>query len=327
VRSLAAILSAAMLGSITVVGLPSAGAGAAGSPARAAGTGCVEVQTLTYTRAQDAPDSATQCVLRVALSEAARAIAPGSARPGGPRAVPATTTSDGYPTVGKLTFNADGVLSLNCTGTVINGTDAANNEELMVTAAHCIEGVYDDVPYTSTDLAFSPMWNNGKSPYGTWTVSKVFLNSWMDCPIPLFDCSTNPANDYAIVVLNPQHGKGVGKITGAAGWSVNQPGTVANVTLAGIPETSSDTLTCVSGTTTVTESGDTYRTATTPGFTDGTSGGPWFTGFNATTGLGTLIGDIGGYEGGGPSSGSPSYSSYWNSGFATLVSDGVADEG
>jgi hypothetical protein len=107
-------------------------------------------------------------------------------------------------------------------------------EELIVTAAHCIEGVTDGIPYTSTDLAFSPMWHNNQVPFGTWTVHKVFLNSWMTCTIPLVDCHTNPANDYAVIVLNPHNGKGVGDVTGANGWSVNQPATLSNVTLAGI---------------------------------------------------------------------------------------------
>jgi V8-like Glu-specific endopeptidase len=210
---------------------------------------------------------------------------------------------------------------------VLQGTAATNGEDLIVTAAHCIEGVADGVPYTSTDLAFSPMWHDNQEPYGTWTVNKVFLYSWMDCAIPVIDCRTNPENDYAVIVLNPQNGKSVGDITGADGWSVNQPATIDDVTIAGIPGSSSGTLTAVANTTTVSESGDSYRMATTPGFTDGTSGGPWLKGFNATTGIGTLIGNTGGYEAGGPSSGSPSYSDSWTGNFATLVGQAVAYEG
>jgi V8-like Glu-specific endopeptidase len=274
-----------------------------------------------------APASATRCVRESSLREAAAILAVRAVRPHVPGAVAATTSSEGYPAIGKLTFDADGVLSLNCTASVINGTSAVNNEELALTAAHCIEGVEDGIPYTSTDLAFDPMWNNNEDPYGSWSVEKVFLNSWMSCEVPVVDCSTNPLNDYAIVVLNPQDGEGVGDITGANGWTINQPDTIDNVTIAGIPGTSSDLLTTVTGIDTVTESGSTYREATTPGFTDGTSGGPWLTGFDTATGLGTLVGDIGGYEEGGPSSGSPSYSDYWNSEFATVVSDAVSYEG
>jgi hypothetical protein len=74
---------------------------------------------------------------------------------------------------------------------------------------------------TATDLAFSPMWHNGQSPLGVWSAQKVFLNSgWMHCPVPVLDCGTNPLDDYAIIVLSPQNGKGIGTITGADGWSL-----------------------------------------------------------------------------------------------------------
>jgi V8-like Glu-specific endopeptidase len=250
------------------------------------------------------------------------------ALPGTSREMPAPTASAGVPTIGKLTFNADGVLSLNCTATVIKGTAAPNNEELILTAAHCIEGTTGGIPYTSTDLAFTPMWHNNTAPYGTWTAKKVFLNSgWMHCTIPLVDCGTNPADDYAIIVLNPQNGTGVGDITGADGWSINQPSTIKNVTVAGIPGNSPDTLFSTANTVTVTESGHPYRKATTPGLTDGSSGGPWLQGLNTTTGLGVLLGDTGGYEQGGPSSGSPSYSTTWAGDFAAVVKDAVSFEG
>jgi hypothetical protein len=321
----------------------------------ARGSGCPAVQALAFSATQDAAALDYWTAARIgaagAFSQAAvdklgrsrrapESAAPVPAAQCGPRApavsragafVPpqaaATTSSDGYPTVGKLTYEVDGVLSLNCTATVLQGTAAANNEDLIVTAAHCIEGVEDGVPYVSTDLAFSPMWHDNTEPYGTWSVSKVFLYSWMNCVIPIIDCGTNPENDYAVIVLNPRNGMGVGDVTGADGWSVNQPGTLDNVTIAGIPGSSSDTLTTVANATTVSESGDSYRTATTPGFTDGTSGGPWFEGFSASTGRGTLIGDTGGYQEGGPSSGSPSYSDYWTGNFAALVSQAVAYEG
>ena len=65
-----------------------------------------------------------------------------------------------------------------------------------------------------------------------------------------------------------------------------------------------------------------------PGLTDGSSGGPWFQDFSSTTaGLGVLLGDTGGFEQGGPSSGSPSYANYWTSDFATVVKNAVSYEG
>jgi hypothetical protein len=289
--------------------------------------GCVKVQTLTYGGAPGArPVSARQCVPEAGLITAASARAP---QAGAPRAVASSgTATREIPTVGKLTFHVDGVVSLNCTATVIDGTAATNNEDLIVTAAHCIEGTIGHVAYTSTNLVFSPMWHNGKNPFGTWTVKKVFLNSgWLTCSIPLVNCKTNPLYDYAVIVLNPKNGKGVGDITGADGWSVNQPKSIAGVTIAGIPATSAGTLVTTANTATVTESGEPFRRAATPGFTDGSSGGPWLKNFSTKTNLGVLIGDTGGFEQGGPSSGTPSYSNYLTGTFAAVVKAAVSFEG
>ncbi len=298
---------------------------AVASPVAAARPACVDVQSLTYSAAdQNAkPVVATQCIPTGGTVTSAAVYTPHTAVQ---KATPAATTA--FPTIGKLTFKADGVLSLNCTATVIQGTKVPNNEELIATAAHCIEGTTGGVPYTSTNLAFSPMWHDNQSPLGVWTVRKVFLNSgWMHCPIPVVNCSTNPADDYAIVVLNPQNGHGVGAVTGADGWLINQPATIAGVTIAGIPSKSPQTLVAVSNTTTVTQSGVPYRQATTPGFTDGSSGGPWLEHFNTTTGTGTLIGDTGGFEQGGPASGTPSFTDTWNSAFASVVTAATNFEG
>jgi hypothetical protein len=80
-------------------------------------------------------------------------------------------------------------------------------------------------------------------------------------------------------------------------------------------------------TATVTESGEPFRRAATPGFTDGSSGGPWLKNFSTKTNLGVLIGDTGGFEQGGPSSGTPSYSNYLTGTFAAVVKAAVSFEG
>jgi hypothetical protein len=54
-----------------------------------------------------------------------------------------------------------------------------------------------------------------------------------------------------------------------------------------------------------------------PGFTDGTSGGPFLTDFSRATGIGTIIGVIGGYQQGGDSP-SISYSSAFTASIRAL---------
>ena len=292
--------------------------------------GCVLVQTLTYSGSPAArPTAATQCVPEASLITAANARAPLASSSSSMQAGASTATATReIPTVGKLTFLVDGVLSLSCTATVIDGTAAKNSEELIVTAAHCLEGTFDGITYTSTHLLFSPMWHDGKDPFGTWTVKKAFLNKgWLTCKAHGVDCKTNPLDDYAIVVLNPKNGKGVGDLTGADGWSVNQPKTIDRVAIVGIPSTSPGTLVTTTNTDTVTRSGEPYRQAATPGYTDGTSGGPWLRNFSTKTNRGVLIGDTGGFEQGGPSSGTPSYSDYWTGSFAAVVKAAVSFEG
>jgi hypothetical protein len=71
------------------------------------------------------------------------------------------------------------------------------------------------------------------------------------------------------------------------------------------------------------QNGVAFLTGKAPQEGDGSSGGPWFSSIDLhhgrNYGLGTLIGDTGGYHGGGPSSGVPSYSSHWTSAFLGLM--------
>jgi hypothetical protein len=144
-------------------------------------------------------------------------------------------------------------------------------------------------------------------------------------------CQENPNYDYAVLVMNPQNGHGVGWSTGEDGWQVNEPVSAA-VRIVGIPGSSGAAKITVTSSQTITLSGGTgvgrflAREASTPGFTDGTSGGPWFASFSTRTSQGLLLGDTGGYQDGGPISGTPSYSSYWTASFSALVANAARQE-
>jgi hypothetical protein len=58
------------------------------------------------------------------------------------------------------------------------------------------------------------------------------------------------------------------------------------------------------------------------GFPNGTSGSPWVTNVNPSTGLGTVIGVIGGYEEGGNTP-QVSYSSYFDQDITDLYNTAV----
>lgn len=50
-------------------------------------------------------------------------------------------------------------------------------------------------------------WNNGKEPYGSWQVQHAWvLANWLDCPVPVVHCSTDPAYDFGFIVLKQLNG-------------------------------------------------------------------------------------------------------------------------
>lgn len=125
--------------------------------------------------------------------------------------------------------------------------------------------------------------------------------------------------------MKPLNGNSIANVTGANGFNtVNQPTSAQNVTIIGYPSSANEPLINVTNTTTVQESGEPFRTGSTPGFTIGCSGSPWFSSFNAAEQVGILLGETGGFEEGGPNSGTPSYPPVWTAaGFGGLV--GFAD--
>ena len=75
---------------------------------------------------------------------------------------------------------------------------------------------------------------------------------------------------------------------------------------------------------TVNPAGYLARKASTLGFGNGASGGPWFYKYDKSMQLGCVLGDTGGYQDGG-SSDSPSYSPFWTVYFGGFV-DAVSME-
>jgi hypothetical protein len=98
------------------------------------------------------------------------------------------------------------------------------------------------------------------------------------------------------------------------------PPTINNTRIVGIPSSATSALVNITQSTIHSDACSfQYRRAATPGFTDGSSGGPWFWYFNTNTKRGSLLGDTGGCQEGGPSSGSPSYAAVWRSDFSQFV--------
>jgi Trypsin len=88
----------------------------------------------------------------------------------------------GTPAVGALFTTSDGRLDRHfCSGSVLDSP----NGDLVITAAHCVTG-------TSGTIDFVPGYDNGATPYGTWTVTKVYVDQ-------AWSSAQNPDDDFAIL--------------------------------------------------------------------------------------------------------------------------------
>ncbi len=251
-----------------------------------------------------------------------------------PAMVPAlrikTVQVTGYPTIGRLFFRSRATGSArngNCTATVLNGTSGKSSGLLVLTAGHCVRIAVAGVAYTDYDDEFVPGWEHGKFPHGEWSVQRVLVDSsWITCH-GRRTCRQDPTCDFAILVLRPRRGVSVTEAIGAAdGWRVTAPSTVPGSWIFGYPSTRPRLLISKTTARTVVKDGATYRVASTPHFTDGTSGGPWFSSYDRSAGTGIIYGEISGYQEGGYRP-TPSYSAFWGLNFAAVVAAAVKYEG
>jgi len=196
-----------------------------------------------------------------------------------PLATPTSEAPGGAAAVGALFTMSSGQLDSHfCTASVVHSTHG----DLAVTAAHCLDGIEGQV-------VFVPGYANGKDPYGIWRVTAVYTSqAWQS--------SQDPDDDVAFLRLaNSSSGAPIEHVTGAeqfaTGWSVPAP-----VRVTGYP---SDTDQPISCTDTATAYSPTQLEFDCDGYTDGTSGSALLADVSASSGYGTIIGVIGGYEQGG----------------------------
>ena len=155
-----------------------------------------------------------------------------------------------------------------CTGSVVHSAGG----DLVLTAAHCLLG--------DTEAAFVPGFA-GDATTDTWTVGEVYFDArWI--------ASRDPRADYAIAKVSG--GGSVERRAGAALSLGTAPPPGTRVSAVGYPAGVGGRPIACEGTTGVTDSG--FPSLTCKGLVDGTSGAPWIAGS-------TVVGVIGGFEGGG----------------------------
>ena len=216
--------------------------------------------------------------LAVRLAAAVKALPRGA--PTVPPALLHGRFYDGTPAVGALFTVSGGHLGSHfCTASVVNSPV----KDLVITAAHCLQGKQPG------QVAFVPQYHRHHEPYGSWTVTRVFVDAaWAN--------SQNPNDDVAfLVVSQPGSPKPVQELTSgenlATGWKAAQL-----VTVIGYPDGRQRPITCTARTRPF---GTRQMEFDCGGYTDGTSGGPFLANLHPATGLGAVIGVIGGYEQGG----------------------------
>jgi V8-like Glu-specific endopeptidase len=217
---------------------------------------------------------------------------------------------NGVPAVGALFSQSQGKLGQHfCTASVVHSL----NGNLLITAAHCMTG-RSLKPGGSVE--FAPGYHSGKFPYGTWPVTRVYVDdSWSD--------SHNPNDDVAFLkVAKP--GKPIEKYTGAEVLATGQKPPMT-VQVIGYPDGKSRPITCTNTARAFDKGPLRQLVFDCDNYTDGTSGGPFLTHVSSKTHDGHVVGVIGGYQQGGNSP-NVSYSSRFGSNILALykVADGAA---
>jgi len=211
---------------------------------------------------------------------------------------------NGTPAVGALFTISSGHLGQHfCTGSVV----ASPAGDLVITAAHCMQGK------RAGDVDFVPEYHRSQHPFGVWTVTQFFVDrAWSS--------SQNPNDDFAFLVVT-QSGDAtpIQDLTGGeklgTGW-----GAVQKVQVIGYPDSRQRPITCTSKTRAF---GAHQMEFDCGGYTNGTSGGPFLANLHPATGLGTVIGVIGGYQQGGDTP-SVSYSARFGTSVRALYNKAVA---
>ncbi|MEU8972187.1 trypsin-like serine protease [Streptomyces monashensis] len=187
-----------------------------------------------------------------------------------------------------------------CTASVVQSP----GRNMLITAAHCAFDADSGQPLN--DLVFAPGYRNGDEPSGLWKVSKVVVDErWAT--------SQDEDLDFAFLLLEQKDGKDIQDLLGGNTLGVNR-GFDNKVKITGYPASRDTPISCRNRTTKF--SGTQLRIQCTD-LEDGTSGSPWLTGYDPKSHTGTVIGVLGGHEGGGDQD-DVSYAAYFDDDVAKL---------
>ncbi|GGS05508.1 hypothetical protein GCM10010252_50290 [Streptomyces aureoverticillatus] len=222
---------------------------------------------------------------------------------------PSATYYQGAKTIGVLYFVGKDLSAHSCTASVVHSAKG----NLVLTAAHCGNGSkYAFVPQYRSDRSAT------KQPYGIWAVDRVFKDPRHTVKGPGSDL------DFAFATLKAdQRGRQVEQVTGANRLT-RTPSYQVPVTVIGYPKAAYDAkdraIKCRAKTTRL--AGYKQLRMACGGFYGGTSGSPWLMNFDEKTKTGDVVGNLGGWGGGGASA-SVSYAPYYDGEVFKLYQDAV----
>ncbi|MET9619899.1 peptidase [Streptomyces sp. NPDC006464] len=285
-RTVAAVLSAAatlLAGTLTTTQAQAADTAPAAAPAARSVTATQQQRAAAFwTPAR--MRSATPLDLRLtpgARTEVARAERPTTVPPtaAAPAAFPqagGAWTGGGavVKTSGRVFFTFQG-RTASCSGNAVTSQNAST----VVTAGHCVK--YQGAWHTN--WVFVPGYANGSAPYGQWTATKTLTT-------PQWEASEDINHDVGAAVVAPLDGRTLTSVTGAQGIQFNG-GYNKPMYAFGFPAASpydGSKLVYCSG-----NSSKDFLFSQDHGLacnmTGGSSGGPWFTGFDESTGTGLQV--------------------------------------
>jgi V8-like Glu-specific endopeptidase len=199
----------------------------------------------------------------------------------GPASSPLSRPFDGTAAVGALfTVTAGGQLGQHfCSASVVHSTHG----DVILTAAHCLGG---RAIGGARGIVFVPGYHRGQAPDGLWKVTEAFVDK-------AWSAGQDPDYDYAFLVAR-RPGAALEQVTGAETLGIGlgpQP-----VTVIGYPDTADRPVTCTRRARVFRRTQLMFRCT---GYPDGTSGSPWLARVSGTTGRGTVMGVLGGFQRGG----------------------------
>ncbi|WP_053757802.1 trypsin-like serine peptidase [Streptomyces sp. AS58] len=177
-------------------------------------------------------------------------------------------------TSGRVFFTFQG-RTASCSGNAVTSQNAST----VITAGHCVK--YQGSWHT--DWVFVPAYDNGNAPHGQWTATKTLTT-------PQWEASEDINHDVGAAVVAPLNGRTLTSVVGAQGLQFNG-GYNKQMYAFGFPAASP-----YDGTKLIYCSGNSSRDflfsqdhSLACNMTGGSSGGPWFTGFDEATGTGLQV--------------------------------------